>query len=565
MGITQTTLPWLEPTFSHLTYYLILGLFISWVFYLVSTWNCYSKQIITFLLSNKIAILITLLISCIVFITVPLRFRILSDETNQLSIAKTMTFEKRVDNITEGKWYHESFWPTSRVVDSRPFLFPFMTHLSHLILGYNPKNVFVVNFFCLWLLLLLVFTSLRAYSNSFLALAGIILVSSQSMITLCATSGSYCLLNTLFIGICFANLYWFLKSPTKISFQLLIINLLMLAHIRNESIIFLFITFVFLAIGKYLKRELIFTPAVFAAPIFLLPILCQQLITSNLPNSNLTIVGGSLLSSFNINNLIINIPIFCQYIFDVGGDLGYAGLINLAGFSAMAFMGIDLLRRRDTLQQKHQQFFFTIVLANLMALFELFMLHYGAINNHPLDGRYLLSFLIILSIFPMVLIIYLKKNNAQTSIVSVILAIILFAIYHPNAMEDKLTSQLYIGREYRLVKDFMDAQPDKNILMICNRPGQLIIDNFGAISFASANAERRRIQQQYNNHLHRAIYTAQAISYKTNAPLTGFALHPAFHLKPISGLQITKDYYLQISQVEFQSNSRAEREKSIPR
>ena len=160
--------------------------------------------------------------------------------------------------------------------------------------------------------------------------------------------------------------------------------------------------------------------------------------------------------------------------------------------------------------------------------------------------------LVLLSVLPVTLLAELSKGRDSPYALYALAAVIMvFMYYHPVAMEDRLTSQLSIIREDRFVKDFLREHGDKNILVICGRPGQLIVDNYGAVSFNTANREKNVFWHQYKNHLYDTIYAVQSISYKTKSPLKDNVLDAAYQLKPVSSLQITGGYFLQISRVKM--------------
>ena len=103
-----------------------------------------------------------------------------------------------------------------------------------------------------------------------------------------------------------------------------------------------------------------------------------------------------------------------------------------------------------------------------------------------------------------------------------------------------------IIREYRYVDAFLKKNADKNTLVIWGRPGELIVSNYGAISYGTANQDVEAVLTQLQHHLFSKIYVIQSISYSNNAPLNDNVLNPRYQLETIDELQITGGYYFRI-------------------
>ena len=146
--ITAHDRSWMYNAFTYLSYYIILALSATWALSLVNLYRYKKYNALIFIQQHWRGILASFLLTSVVFVSVPKYFRVLSDETNLLSVAKSMTFYKHVENITEGRWYYEMFWPTPTTgLEKRPFLFPFVVSLAHTLLGYHVENVFILNYF----------------------------------------------------------------------------------------------------------------------------------------------------------------------------------------------------------------------------------------------------------------------------------------------------------------------------------------------------------------------------------------------------------------------------------
>ena len=108
-----------------------------------------------------------------------------------------------------------------------------------------------------------------------------------------------------------------------------------------------------------------------------------------------------------------------------------------------------------------------------------------------------------------------------------------------------------IIREFRYVDDFLKKNADKNSLIISGRPGQLVVYNYGSISYNTANHDAANILTQYKNHLFSTIYAVQSISYSTKNPLPDNMIDSRYQLEPVSELQIIGSYFFRISKVKI--------------
>ena len=542
--------PWMRYAFTYFSYYIVFALSVAWVLSLINLQQNNGFRLIPFLRLHWKGLLISFLLTSIVFISVSKYFRVLSDETNLLSVSKSMTFYKHVLNITEGRWYYEMYWPTyTKGIEKRPFLFPFFTSVMHNILGYHVENAFILNYFVLWGALFLLYLLIRFYLSELWAFAGLILVVAQPVISLSAASASFEIFNLLFLLISFLSLRHFLYSPNSRSFLLLTLSLIMISNIRYEAIVYFAGIMLILLFTGSIKGRFFKDSAWFAlTPLFFLSLIWQRILMLNESDSNLT--GGSWIQAFSFKHAVDNIALFFKYIFSLNGQLGYSGFINMVGFLALFYCIILILIRLKNLTDENQKIFLTCLFASIFAVFCVILLYQGGINDHPMNGRMYIPVLVILSVLPLFAFAHLfsKMNWSATPIL--IGAMVAFIFYHPIAIEDRLTNYLMIIREYRFVDSFLKKHADKNSLVVCGRPGQLIVSNYGAMYYSTANRDVGKILHEYSNHLYSTIYVIQSISYATLSPLPDNVIDARYKLETVEELQILGSYFYRISRVK---------------
>ncbi len=538
---------WMYFGFTHCSYYIILALILVWAYSLIACWKENGNTRV-FIRTHWKGFVFTFAVASVIFISTPKNFRVLSDETNVLSVAKSLTFNKLAENVTEGTWYYDAFWPLRSNVDKRPILFPLTVSLTDNLLGYRPENAFLLNYFILWAALFLLYLIIRSSLSTLWAFAGIVLLMSQPFMCLSATSTSFEFFNLLFILASFLSLRFFLSNPDHKSFLLLILNLLMLANIRYESCLFLIVVISVLLCAKYIRLDFFKkTPAYALMLFFLLPLIWQRILYLKTPDTDMP--DGLWVKAFGFNNIANNAELFLEYIFNADGRRGFAGVTNIIGLMALVALTVIILTRKRT-ESKNNIILFTCSLISLLAFSGVLLFYDQArMTQHPMNGRLYMPLLLVLSVLPVYLVAKITRSIIHAPRLFLTGALAVFIFYHPIAMEDRLTSNLMIIRDFRYVVDFLKKTGDKNALVICSRPGQLVVYNYGAISFETANHDKNIVMEQLRNDLFSEVYVVQEILYKTKSAAPNDALDPIYPLQAVRELQSDSSYYLRISKV----------------
>ncbi len=527
--------------FSHAAYYLVFLLVLLWLFLLLVCLRQYKPDIKSFMKSYSIGLIICLVLTSIVFISVRPLFRVLSDETNLLAISKSMTYERRIDNVTMGKWYYDNFYPVGRQIPKRPLLFPFLAHMLHTLLGYRAENVFILNFIVLVSLLFLVFTLVKKHLGDICAFSSILLIASQPIVSQAATSGGFDLLFVLFLVISFASLQWFLKDPSPIRFQLLWMNLLMLVNIRYEGILTFAVVLFFLIFLKYVKMDFFkkgLSIIYLFTPLLLLSTFWQRLLTKNPFETE----GIAFSAGYFVKHNIAFLKTFLHYDF----FLPYATIVNLAGFLSLFFFGYLFLSGR-LFKEKYQRHLILISAASLFANWLLYTAYHDGNITHPSTSRYYIAFFVLLSVI-LAMSLHRLRLFKTKPVNLVILSAVIFVLYHPVAVQDRFSRTQTLPREYRFVMNFLkkEIRQSRNFLVITKRPGLYTVHDYGAVNFDYANRDRS-VMDEYKNHLYQDIFVIQDIEYKTGKPTQETQLNKNFVLEKVAESQNKALYFTCIS------------------
>lgn len=538
---------WIKDLFSYGAYYLILAMFLFWLMTLTRFIQQNNPNIGKIIWSHKNGILISLVITLIIFISVQPVFRVLSDETNLVAVSKSMAYEKRTDNVTMGKWYYDNYYPLNREIEKRPLLFPFFTSILHILIGYRPENVFILNFIVLLALFILIYGVLKTILDELWAIVGVTFTASQPIVSQCATSGGFDLFAAVFLLICMIVLYAFLKRPSASMFQLMWVSLIMLANTRYEGVLPLLIIIGFLVALTYVKLDYFkgnSSIIYFSTPLLMLPVVWQRLLV---PNS---FENPPSVPPFSWVHFIDNNVIFLKNLVNFQFYLPYATLVNLVGLAGlMVFISSVLINKK-----KHDPavyHFGIIAITLLMVYWVLFTSYYFGKMDHPSSSRFFVIFVIVLSVSAVVFLNNVKVFREKRFIV-VTLAVLMFGLYHTVSVEDKFSRTQLLPREYRFAMDFFKrrSENERGFIIIASRPGQYTVHNYGAVNFSYAN-ENISVLNELKNHLYENVYVIQEILYTTLEPTKETQLDKIYILEKLVESQNNTQYYTRISRVKL--------------
>ncbi|HTL48832.1 MAG TPA: hypothetical protein VL688_12300 [Verrucomicrobiae bacterium] len=519
--------------FYRYSYYAMGLLFFMWIYGLVLAWREAKPDARRFLKENGAGLLFCLALAALVFISSRPQYRLLSDETNLLSVSKSMLYDKHVANVTQGKWFHYNFYAEEYQPEKRPFLFPFVTYLAHTILGFHAWNPFVVNFFSLAALLFLVFVYLRKHASGAAAYAAVLLAAAQPVVTQTATSASMDMLAPLVFLAVLLTVKYFLDRPGPDSFLLLWLHLLLLANARYEGPLYAALVLGLLAWSGRLKAGYFRSSAVYPlTPLVLLPVFWQRFMIP----TDLEVPPG--VKPFSLEHLFQHTLDFLGTLTRFDFVLPYATLVNLAGLAGLLFFATRFAARRWPAEKPQRQ-------AVSIAAF-LFLAYWVLINAHfsPFaliyDGsRLLVPAVLALSVFAALLLERLPLFKRRPFYL-LMASFSLFCLYHPVTIENRGWNAVLLTREYKFMTEFFEKQKQKNFLVVAYRTGIYAAREYGAVNFYSANANKDELLGEFGHHLFSDIFVIQEIVCATDEPTPETRLDPAFHLQKI--LEYAKQY-----------------------
>jgi len=533
---------YLHFCYTSVSYYCVFTLFIFWAVLMVNYAHRKEADLPSLLKRFGGGFAFSLLIAVVIFVSAKPYFRVLSDEANLLSVSKSMVYEKTIDNVTMGSYYFFNYHPISRVEPIRPLLFPFLGSLVHTLSGYRPGNLFVVNFLLLLALFCGVYAFLSKYVSPATGLAGVLFVAAQPVLAQAAASAGFDLLFVVFAFICFICLYLFLKDPDRETFQLLWVNLLMLANTRYEAPLYLLVVTGLLLLYKKIKPGYFGGLLFYATPFVMLPVFWQRISVNLIPEAFSE--GGYL----SVAQLIRHSMYFMRSLVDIHYYFPYATVLNVTGVIAAVYFFYQMARDKWPGVEPFKQLAWT-TLACFSCYWLVVSSFFAGDPLYPSTSRYFGLAAFALSLLSAVFISRLRliKENGALAVAA---GAVMFLIYNPLTVENRFSNVQYLTREYRYETDFLKKQGSKNIMIISERPVHFTVLDYGSVNFQYARQEQNELLGNLERHLFEHIYVFQSIDYNTRAPLPEDALPAGFIMRTISQLQNSSDNFIRISEVE---------------
>jgi hypothetical protein len=529
--------------YGQLAYYFVLGLLLFWIGTVTWLFSSSRHSLLIVARGHAPVLLTALVVATTIVCSVPSRFRVLSDETNVLSVSQDMVYRQTVYNRTLNKRYFGVSHLMVAKLDPRPPTFPFYVHLFHLVRGYRPENVFWANATVLFGLLAVIGIGFGAWKGQWAGVAAVLLSSAPPIVALTGRSAGFDLFASFWVAASFASLGYFLQSPSKGSFALLAVNSLVMVNTRYESAVLAIV--ILAGISAFRKFHLSYItdrPLFFSAcALFLCPLAVQRVVTSVSANTPKGI------ETFALRHLMRWSAVLVQAQGDFSGHLPYAPLLNWVALGVAIFFGAKVLQGRNISDWSSVETAAIIMLGAVVAHLLVILSFYSSDYTHAVAVRYFINVSVLAALAPLLLLEYVSWPFFSRVLVGFALG--MFVVYHSVAMQDIQANSLEAVRRFDVERRFLSELPDKNVLIISTRPGQVGALEFGAVDFKYANSHPGELMTELRHHLYTDIYVFQRIFCSSLRVHPENRLGQAFELETAQELQTTKSEFVRISRL----------------
>jgi hypothetical protein len=494
-----------------------------------------------FIAKRKRAAVACALLTALTFLAAPPAYRVLSDETNLLSVSQSMHRERSIWNVTEARTYQGNLLALQAGIPTRPLLFPFLTSLLHSVSGYRYQNVFVLNFLLLTSLLLLLWIPLEERSGKTVALSGVLLLLSIPTLILSASSGGFDLCALLFLALSLLLFLKLLHHPEPEVGAAFLPALLLLSQVRYESILYsgtLLLATLVAGRGKFIRSHS--SPFLFPLlPWLFLPMILQRFLLRN------SFENPPGVPPFALQHLLDHGKILVDTLLHPRPEHPYPALLNQGALLLLPFLVLFKGGKETRVPRLFLAMLLFLPALNLLVILS----HHFGVFPHPTQARLFLPFLCALALVP--LIAHLRHPTLIGRRTLISLALVSFVVYLPVASEARFTRSLNSIRETSALYRFLASRSeDGRSLIVSSHPGQYIVTGLGAYSFQSASHHSKSLLRDLARGLLSRIYVFQKHAYATGRPISGEELPPEWKPEPIEDLALTQDQFVRISKVE---------------
>ncbi|MBF0225201.1 MAG: glycosyltransferase family 39 protein [Desulfobacterales bacterium] len=523
-------------------FYFIFCAFFIWLIVIIPRTIDFYK-IKAFFFKHKFAVFISAVVIACTLKFSPPDFRVLADETNLVGMSMAMYDHKAFYNPTQGQFYYQSFWEISHAWDKRPLLYSFLIYLTHTFIGYSAYNGFVVNalagFFSLFIFYLLI----DRWFNKIYGLCGIFLLAAFPTFIIWVTSSGFEVVNLLFSLIVFLFLDDYLTSKDTLSIEKLMLTLVLLAQCRYESVLFTITIVSIILIAE--KKEILekISYRLLCVPVLYIPIVWQRLKTIG----NHQIYDGS--PPFSVKYFFKHTLLAWDFF---SGKLEQYGTIPLLFFlaigGALGALYYCFFYYKN-ISKKEIYLSCACVCSFIFLCIIIFGYYWGDITR-----QYSIRFGVVF--FPLIvfLALFFLKNIIKLpekfNLELIVCCIALVCFYWPVAGKNQAVKELVLQRVYAHTLNFLNsAYPDKNLIIISDRPGLYTVHRWGAVDFEYANANSGVLLNQLKNSLYDEIIVIQYVEYGTNKPNSETVLKEDYKIESVDETQTKGIEYLKISKV----------------
>ncbi len=530
--------PLRETLLARSTYYFIFAMTIAWGVSLYLTLRDIDV-LRRYIIPNKYGILLAAILTIVMFTGVTPGFRVLGDETNIISVSRSMAYDRSIYNTIMAKWDSGVYQPLVQLMPIRPVLFQFLISLFHNLFGYTYFMGFVVNGWLLFILLSLAFVFFREHSGISAAVASMFLLIGHPLMGISATSSGYEICNLLFFVILLLTLKYYWETKTETSFTLLWLTLIMLANIRHEGMIYLLTIPLGLIIFKAIPTSLfkyIFSLTGISSLLFI-PRILQLLHTKGAYENH----NDSLLSIYRIP---ANAWDLMSGLFMFDFKYPYSPVLTIVAL--FSFLWI-VFRRSPGKYFKSPVTISAVI--SLTIYLGIMLSHFLADPLGPHTFRLFLLPTVMLAIVPVILIRELPKHAAGLLLV---ISVLNFLLFNSIAIKYSVVKPLTNVKDTARVFSYLDEHADRHTLLIADRPGQYGVRNLSTVDFIYANINGEGLLKEFSDGVFSRILVVQYFDYRKN--YTGSQLRSLFVLTPVYEFKSDNQRRVVISTVKNRNN-----------
>lgn len=484
-------------------------------------------------------------------------FKILADEVLLLGTSMGIHYDREIGYPARASDATGPLLLSLKVVDKRPFFFPFVVALVHDLTGYRPTNPFWVNTVLGAVFLGLVYVlgwqlARTRWAGALLVLlfAGLPLAAQQS------AGGGFELLNLVMIVTVLLAARRYAREPDTDSLELLCLSAVLLALTRYESVIFIFPVAALVLWGWWRAGRVILSWPVVATPVFLLPYVLQnRVFAANPATWELGSIKGAD-AVFALHYVPDNLGHALAFFFDRSGYQANSITFAALGLVALPFLlllVVRTLRQSPDAATDAADVGSAFVVLGLFGITALLMTYFWGQFDHPVIRRLSLPVHLLFGIAIVVVgASFLRSARGwQLAVAGAVAALVLQGL--PMMAQRAYEWDYTPGIEMAWREEFLKKFPARDYLFIDQDSTFWITQRMPSTPIKQAGERKEGLAFHLRNHSFSAMYVFQrfTVNADTGALTVDAAddLGPDFELEPVVEKRIATLHLARISRI----------------
>lgn len=478
----------------------------------------------------------------LLFKACPPDYRVLSDETNLLSVSRSMLRNRTIHNTTMANYYLDFFKELRQVLDKRPLLFPFLMSVIHGVIGYSWKNMFVLNGMISAVFLSLVFYVSAVGRSLRAGWFAVSLIAIQPLYVLCASSGGFELLAAVAQFGLFWMFYQYMQRPTSNSLTLLWMCAVLFVNSRYEAGVIAIVLLFGLAwhwrdtLKFALDRWWLYSTTL----LFSSPIVWQVMLKgSDQESGDKKPWSVAYVWEHFLDWIQANFGFDAYYPFAT--PVSYLALIAL-----LWWLKESVFTSKMRYADKYRLVALFILAAALVVQFLAFLSYHAGSAVQPYAVRYFLPTCLAMSLG---LGAFLLRRTWFKPKYGLVASGFIFVAFAHIAHENKFMNTLELVRKTRRIYEVIASYPPHETLVIVDRPGQYAVLDFSAMSHDYLEENIQAVERDIANRLYTSVIFIQDIDINSKAPVKGQAIPAHLPVQIIYEMRTSSSSYTRISKM----------------
>ena len=478
-------------------------------------------------------------------------YKILMDEYNLTATSFNMHVNKTAFTPTRGLETRGDFEFVDGYIDKRPYLFPFLVSIVHDLTGYRVSNPFILNALLTCGLFLVVYLTGFHLGNKRGGILAVLILAGLPLIAQNATGAGFELLNFLLIAL---SLYLSLSLAARPGLDkesLLVLSVILLAHVRYESILFLFPVALLLACRWKSNQRIGPGWITTFSPWLLIPLVLQNRWFNS--REDLWELPGDVTVPFSLDYVPENIGHAMVYFFNWSPEYPNSMLVTVLGGLSLFFLLVVSLKRYKNWMRFKPRDFDVLGLWGVALLGHMFVVlayHVGKLDSH-FATRLGLPVHLILVLAPVWVLVKEKLGTRIWNTLIVGSALYLVTISAPHSSQGIYTKKNFTEREFRWVKGILDEDVDEQYLVLDSYMSYWVSYKKQAMHIRQAIASREQLLQDFSSGRFPEVFVVQRIvvdpvnersTVRPGNEMPGFELETIdeYVSKPFQGVRLSR-------------------------